>query len=220
MRLGAVILILLIRKQSYMANMAEPGFQCRIPIWLPTLKFPHLDSHVLLFPPSTPLGWRWKRKNGEKLREALTRCGESKMRNTTWNLWTTKASTLNKMTPRCWGLRAYSTRLRVSMMRWAGGLYICEKSPACMFSIAFTAAHYLCYMNVRPSKTCWFLLHSLDFYSWFYHFKPKPHWAVLLVSHPGFSSCPLPPSPTSLPICFLPTVPYIPSCSPSQLPTA
>ena len=129
MRLGAVIPFSRIRKQSYMASMAESGFQSAILIWLLALRFPPLDSHVFLFPPSTLLGWRWKRKNGEKLREALTRCGESKMRNTTWNLWTTKASTLNKMTPRSWGPRAYSTRLRVSMMRWVGGLNICEKSP-------------------------------------------------------------------------------------------
>ena len=178
---GAVIPFLRIRRQSYVANMAESGFLSTSVIWLLALKFP-LNSCVFLFSPSTPLGWRWKRKNGEKLREALTRCGESKMRNTIWNLWTTKASTLNKMTPRSWGPRAYSMRLRVYMMRWVEGLNICEKSPVCMLSIALTPANYLCYMSLRPSKVCWLLLHRIDFYSqFFYHFKSKAHWAVLLV---------------------------------------
>lgn len=120
------------------------------------------NSHVLLFSPllHTVLGWRWKKKNGEKLRGALTRCGESKMRNTTWSLWTTRASTLNRMTPRSWGLRAYSTRLRVFMMRWAGDFCICKRTPICVFSIALIPENYFCYMKVRPSKNCWFLLHN------------------------------------------------------------
>lgn len=140
-----------------MASVAEPGFLAK------EFDSLHYNSYVwipVLFPPPhhIPLGWRWKRKNGEKLREALTRCGENKMRNTTWSLWTTRASTLNRMTPRSWGLRAYSMRLRVSMMRWAGGFYICERILVFMFSIALIPGNYLCYMKVRPSKTCCFLL--------------------------------------------------------------
>lgn len=80
-------------------------------------------------PPHPRPGWRWKRKNGEKPREALTRSGESKMRNTTWSHWTTRASTLNRMTPRSWGPRACLTRLRASMMRWAG-CFISVRGPS------------------------------------------------------------------------------------------
>lgn len=160
--------------------MAEPGIKSKEFNSLPPLKFPHLNSHVLLFLTSTthhpPPGWRWKRKNGEKLREALTRCGESKMRNTTWSLWTTRASTLNRTTPRSWGQRACSTRLRVSMMRWAGGFCICERTPVFMFSMALIPGNDLWYMKEDPLRhvdSCFKTV--TDFYSWFCHFKSKPH---------------------------------------------
>lgn len=71
---------------------------------------------------------------------------------------------------------------------------------------SFDFANYLYYMSLRPSKVCWLLLHRIDFYS---HFSTilnlKAHWAVLLVSQfsiPSYSSCPLPPSSTSLHISF------------------
>lgn len=145
--------------------MAEPGIKSKEFNSLPPLKFPHLNSHVLLFLTSTthhpPPGWRWKRKNGEKLREALTRCGESKMRNTTWSLWTTRASTLNRTTPRSWGQRACSTRLRVSMMRWAGWrfLYLWE-DPSLYVQHGFDSWKWSLVYERRPSETCWFLLQN------------------------------------------------------------
>lgn len=115
------------------------------------------------------------------------------MRSTTWSLWITRASTSNRMTPRSWGLRAYSMRLRASMMRWAGW----ATSPSAlvsMFSLAFTLQSLRAaasFFMSRVRHNFWFLVYILDL-KLIVTVSPS---SSFLIYHSGFSLYLWSPSP-------------------------